>query len=260
MSRHRLDAELVRRGLVASRARATEVIAAGRVVVGGAPATSAARRVSTAESISVEGPPPPFVSRGGKKLAHALDAFALDVNGKRCLDAGASTGGFTDCLLQHGATRVYSVDVGRGQLAWSLRQDPRVQVLERTNVRTLEPDQIDGFVPIAVADLSFISLLTVAPALVRCIATDGELVLLLKPQFEAGRSRIGRKGVITDPQVHAEVLLEVTTGLVEQGIVTVDIVESPLLGAEGNREFLLHGRRDGAVVPTDRLLALAGAS
>lgn len=242
-----------------SRTRATEAIAAGRVVVGGAPATSPARRVSPAEAIAIEGPAPRFVSRGGEKLAGALDAFSLDVRRLRCLDAGASTGGFTDCLLQAGAHTVYAVDVGRGQLAWSLREDPRVRVLERTNVRKLQPDDIDGPAPIAVADLSFISLLTVAPALVRCTTADAALVLLLKPQFEAGRGKVGRRGVITDAGVHAEVLVRVTTGLAEHGIIAVDVVESPLHGADGNREFLIHGRREGAVVPTERLRALVSA-
>jgi 23S rRNA (cytidine1920-2'-O)/16S rRNA (cytidine1409-2'-O)-methyltransferase len=259
VSRRRLDAELVRRGLVPSRARAAEAITGGRVLVAGAPADNPARRVAADEPISLEGPPPRFVSRGGEKLAHALEVFALDVSGHRCLDAGASTGGFTDCLLQSGASRVYAADVGHGQLAWTLREDPRVVVLDRTNVRHLEPEAIDGPVPIAVADLAFISLLTVAPALVRCTTPDAHLVLLLKPQFEAGRRKIGRRGVVTDPSVHTEVLVSVTAGLAEHGIVAVDVTESPLRGADGNREFLLHGRRTGAVVPTDRLIAMGSA-
>jgi len=257
--RRRLDTELVRRGLVSSRARATEVITEGRVLVAGGPADSPARQVSPAESISIDGPKPRFVSRGGDKLACALDAFAVDVHDLRCLDAGASTGGFTDCLLQAGAQTVYAVDVGRGQLAWPLREDPRVRVLERTNVRKLQPDDIGGPVPIAVADLSFISLLTAAPALVRCTTAEASLVLLLKPQFEAGRGKVGRRGVITDAGVHIEVLVDVTAGLAEHGIIAVDVVESPLHGADGNREFLIHGRREGTVVPTDRLRALVSA-
>src|SRR5687767_3422228 len=188
--RRRLDAELVRRGLVTSRSRAADAIHSGRVLVGGAPAMTPARQVSAAEAITVTGPPPRFVSRGGDKLAGALTRFGIDVNGRRALDAGASTGGFTDCLLQAGAARVYAVDVGRGQLAWTLRNDPRVTLLERTNVRTLPPEMIDGPVDLVVADLSFISLVTVAPALVRCGAPGADYVLLVKPQFEAGRARV----------------------------------------------------------------------
>lgn len=221
---------------------------------------SPARQVSPAEPIAVQGPSPQFVSRGGDKLTHALDVFAVDVAGRRCLDAGASTGGFTDCLLQRGAAAVYAVDVGRGQLAWTMREDPRVRVLERTNVRNLDPADIDGAVPVTVADLSFISLVTVAAALARCTTADGDLVLLLKPQFEAGRSKVGRHGVVTDPSVHEDVLITVTTRLTDHGIVAVDVIESPLRGADGNREFLLHGRRDGSLIGTDALSALARSS
>jgi len=260
VSRRRLDSELVRRGLVPSRARATAAIAAGHVLVAGAPALSPARQVSPAESIAVHGPGPKFVSRGGDKLAHALEAFAVAVDGRRCLDAGASTGGFTDCLLQHSAAEVHAVDVGRGQLAWTIREDPRVHVLERTNVRHLEPADIGGAVPITVADLSFISLVTVAPALARCTTPDGELVLLVKPQFEAGRAKVGRRGVITDPAVHTNVLVNVTTRLADHGIVAVAVVESPRRGADGNREFLLHGRRDGSLIDAAALSALVGAA
>jgi 23S rRNA (cytidine1920-2'-O)/16S rRNA (cytidine1409-2'-O)-methyltransferase len=192
-------------------------------------------------------------------LARALEAFKVAPEGVRCLDAGASTGGFTDCLLQHGAAEVYAVDVGRGQLAWAIREDPRVHVLERTNVRHLQPADIGGPVPITVADLSFISLVTVAPALTRCTTPDGELILLVKPQFEAGRSKVGRRGIVTDPRVHADVLVNVTTRLMDHGIVAVDAVESPLRGADGNREFLLYGRRDGTLIDTAALLALVGA-
>jgi 23S rRNA (cytidine1920-2'-O)/16S rRNA (cytidine1409-2'-O)-methyltransferase len=257
VSRRRLDSELVRRGLVSSRARATEAIAAGQVLVAGAPAMSPARQVSPAEPIAVHGPRPQFVSRGGDKLMHALNTFAVNVEGQRCLDAGASTGGFTDCLLQRGAAAVYAVDVGRGQLAWTMREDARVRVLERTNVRHLQPGDIDGAVPVTVADLSFISLVTVAAALARCTTPDGDMVLLLKPQFEAGRGKIGRRGVVTDASVHEDVLVNVTTRLHDHGIVAVDVIESPLRGADGNREFLVHGRHDGALIAASALIALA---
>jgi 23S rRNA (cytidine1920-2'-O)/16S rRNA (cytidine1409-2'-O)-methyltransferase len=238
--RRRLDAELVRRGLVDSRARAVAAIGAGRVLVGGAPATTPARRVAPEEALAVQAPPRAYVSRGGETLAAALDAFGIDPSGARVLDAGASTGGFTDCLLQRGAARVVAVDVGRGQLDWSLRTDSRVTVLERTNARHLEPDAIGGRVPIAVADLSFISLLHVAPALARCTTIDAELVLLVKPQFEAGRAEVGKGGIVRDARVHRAVVERVAAGLADAGLPVVAIIASPITGADGNREFLAY--------------------
>jgi 23S rRNA (cytidine1920-2'-O)/16S rRNA (cytidine1409-2'-O)-methyltransferase len=257
VTRRRLDTELVRRGLAESRTRAAAAIAAGRVLVGGAPATSPARQVGPADALSVTGDPAPYVSRGGIKLAAALDRFVIDVDGLRVLDAGASTGGFTDCLLARGAARVYAVDVGRGQLAWSLRQDARVVVLERTNVRHLQPEQLDGPVPLAVADLSFMSVVSAAPALVRCTTPDADLVLLVKPQFEAGRRRIGKRGIVRDPAVHAAVLTEVTDALDHHGLVVVDAAASPIHGADGNREFFVRARHDGAPIDRGQLTALA---
>jgi 23S rRNA (cytidine1920-2'-O)/16S rRNA (cytidine1409-2'-O)-methyltransferase len=241
--RRRLDAELVRRGLVSSRRVAVEAIEAGTVMVAGSPARTPARMVEGSEPIVVTGPPPRFVSRGGEKLAAALDRFSIVVSGRRCLDAGASTGGFTDCLLQHGATEVVAVDVGRGQLAWSLREDPRVRVLERTNVRHLEPSEIGEPAELATADLSFISLVLVAPALARLTTAEAELVLLVKPQFEAGRARVGRGGIVRDPAVHRDVLGAVVEGLGGAGLETVAVMPSPLRGADGNREFLAHARK-----------------
>ncbi len=207
--RRRLDAELVRRGLARSRADAAEAIHAGRVTVRGAPAGNPARQVSDGDAIERAGDPPPYVSRGGIKLAAALDHFGIDPSGATWLDAGASTGGFTDCLLQRGAACVHAVDVGRGQLAWALQRDPRVVVHDRTNVRNLEPADLGATVDGCVADLSFISLRSVAPALVRCTRPNADLVLLVKPQFEAGRARVGKGGVIRDRAVHAAVLEEV---------------------------------------------------
>ena len=259
--RRRLDAELVRRGLAPSRAQATEAITAGRVLVGGGVATTAARQVAPDEAIALNGAPRTYVSRGGEKLLGALESFAVVVEGRRALDAGASTGGFTDCLLRHGAAHVYAVDVGHGQLAWSLRTDARVTTIERTNVRALEPSVIDGPVPLAAADLSFISLLTVAPALRRCTTDDADLLLLVKPQFEAGKARVGRRGVVRDPDVHAAVLVEVGAGLAEHGLVVIDATPSPLLGPEGNREFFVHCRHQGASgaspMATEALAAVA---
>ncbi len=251
--RRRLDAELVRRGLLGSRRQAVEAIAAGRVRVGGGPAPAPTRLVAADEPIQVTGDPPRFVSRGGEKLAEALDRFDLDVQGLRALDAGASTGGFTDCLLQAGVVHVDAVDVGRGQLAWSLRDDPRVTVRERTNVRHLEPDDLGGPVDLTVADLSFISLVTVAPALARCTKIDGDLVLLVKPQFECGRARIGKGGVVRDPTVHRAVLHEVRDGLRDAGIHVVDVTVSPLRGADGNVEFLVRGDALGPALDDEHL-------
>ena len=231
-----------------SRPQAVEAILAGRVLVAGSPARGAARLVDPQEPIDVLGPPPRFVSRGGEKLAGALARFAVDVAGCRALDAGASTGGFTDCLLQAGAAHVVAVDVGRGQLAWGVREDPRVTVLERTNVRGLGPDAIGGPVDITVADLSFISLVTVAPALVRCTEADGRFVLLVKPQFEAGRARVGKGGVVRDPEVHRDVLREVRDGLAGEALFVRDVMASPLRGADGNVEFLVLADRSGLLV------------
>ena len=256
--RRRLDAELVRRGLVPSRARAVEVIGAGLVTVGGAPATTAARQVAPDEPVAVAGTPARFVSRGGEKLDAALTFWSIDVGGQRVLDAGASTGGFTDCVLQRGAAAVVAVDVGHGQLAWTIRSDPRVEVMERTNLRGLETLS-GGPAEFAVADLSFISLITVAPALARLTTADAQLVLLIKPQFEAGRARVGRGGVVRDCAVHRDVLGEVTAGLRTHGLVVADVMRSPLKGAEGNVEFLAlvaKGSPTSATVGADRLDAV----
>lgn len=255
--RRRLDAELVRRGLAPSRGAAVEAVRAGLVTVGGAPADNPARLVDDATAVHVLGPARRYVSRGGEKLAHALDVFAIDPSGRRWLDAGASTGGFTDCLLQRGAREVVAVDVGHGQLAWSLRTDERVVVLERTNVRDLEASTIGGRVDGCVADLSFISLAVVAPALVRCVDPGGDFVLLVKPQFEAGRDRVGKGGVVRDPQVHAAVCCEVVADLAGAGLGVVGFVASPLLGADGNREFLAHARAGAAPLDADAVAEVA---
>ena len=219
------------------------MIAGGGVMVGGSVAEKAARLVAPDEPIVVLGPPPRFVSRGGQKLDAALDRFAVAVEGRRCLDAGASTGGFTDCLLQRGAASVTAVDVGHGQLHPRLRDDPRVTVLDRTNVRHLEAE-----VPfdLVVADLSFISLRTVAPVLVGPnLADGGDAVLLVKPQFEAGRAEASRgRGVIRDPAVWAAALRGVRSALAAAGASMMDVMVSPVRGADGNVEFLAHARRD----------------
>jgi 23S rRNA (cytidine1920-2'-O)/16S rRNA (cytidine1409-2'-O)-methyltransferase len=199
--------------------------------------------VSADEAIVVQGAPPRFVSRGGEKLDAALDRFGVDVRGRRVLDAGVSTGGFTDCLLARGAATVVAVDVGRGQIAWSLREDPRVVLLERTNVRALDLETIGDPCDAAVADLSFISLGLVAPALAALTTAPADLVLLVKPQFEVGRDRVGRGGIVRDPAVHRAVLDEVLQGLATAGIGVARAMPSPLRGGSGNIEFLVHARK-----------------
>jgi 23S rRNA (cytidine1920-2'-O)/16S rRNA (cytidine1409-2'-O)-methyltransferase len=239
--RRRLDAELVRRGLAPSRERAQADIAAGRVRVSGSVATKAAHLVDPGQPVEVVGPPPRFVGRGGEKLDSALERFAIEVEGARVLDAGASTGGFTDCVLQRGAATVVAVDVGYGQLHERLRADPRVDNRERTNIRELVLADIGAPVDLVVADLSFISLRTVLPALVGL--TTGDLVLLVKPQFEAGREEAARgKGVIRDAAVWLRVLEDVRAAVATQGAAMMGAMPSPITGAEGNVEFLVHCR------------------
>jgi 23S rRNA (cytidine1920-2'-O)/16S rRNA (cytidine1409-2'-O)-methyltransferase len=253
--RRRLDAELVRRGLLASRSQAVEAIVAGRVLVSGSPANAPARLVEPGDAIRVAGAPSRYVSRGGDKLAAALGRFALPVVGRRALDVGASTGGFTDCLLQAGAAHVVAVDVGHGQLAWSLRTDDRVTLLERTNARHLDASGVGGAVDLVVADVSFISLVTVAPALVSCALPGADFVLLVKPQFEAGRARVGKGGVVRDAEVHHAVLAEVVEGLADRGVSVSEVMPSPLRGADGNVEFLVRGARSGPRAPDSALVA-----
>jgi 23S rRNA (cytidine1920-2'-O)/16S rRNA (cytidine1409-2'-O)-methyltransferase len=234
---------------VTSRTQAREAIDAGRVTVDGAPALKAARQVAPHEAVVVQGEGPRFVGRGGDKLAAALDRFAVPVEGARALDAGASTGGFTDCLLQHGASRVVAVDVGYGQLHERLRADPRVEPVERTNVRDLTPGALGPPFDVVVADLSFISLRTVLGPLLRQAAPGAHLVLLVKPQFEAGRDEATRgRGVIRDPGVWRRVLDEVLIALRATGAAIMGAMVSPLTGADGNVEFFVHAR---AATPGD---------
>ncbi|GAA3781506.1 TlyA family RNA methyltransferase [Plantactinospora mayteni] len=247
--RTRLDAELVRRGLARSREQAAALVEAGRVQVRGVRAHKVAAMVDPADPVRVlgEDPSTEYVSRGGHKLAGALAAFApegLDVTGRRCLDAGASTGGFTDVLLRAGAAEVVAVDVGYGQLAWAIRSDERVRVFERTNVRTLTPDTIGGTVTLTVADLSFISLRLVLPALAGCTVPDGDLLLMVKPQFEVGKERVGSGGVVRDPQLRAEAVLAVTDAAAGLGLGLAGVVASPLPGPSGNVEFFVWLRAD----------------
>lgn len=242
MARRRVDAELVRRGLVGSRAEAQEAIRAGRVLVRGTPAAKVTTLVDADDPLALSGPARRFVSRGGDKLAAALDAFEVDPRGRDAVDAGASTGGFTDCLLQRGARRVAAVDVGHGQLAWELRTDPRVTVLERTNVRDLTRADLPFVPTLLVGDLSFISLRIVAPRLVELAADGADLIVLVKPQFEAGREAVGRGGVVRDPAVWHDTVDAVADALGGAGAQPLGVIASPITGPAGNVEFLLHAR------------------
>ncbi|MQA35067.1 TlyA family RNA methyltransferase [Modestobacter roseus] len=244
--RSRLDAELVRRGLARSREHAVALIAEGRVTVAGAAATKPATGVEAATPVVVRTDPdqPSWVSRGAHKLLGALSAFDVDVSGRRALDAGASTGGFTEVLLSRGAREVVAVDVGYGELAWSLRTDDRVAVHERTNVRELTPETIGGPVQLVVADLSFISLRLVLPALTSCATPDADLLPMVKPQFEVGRERLGSGGVVRDQGHRADAVLTVARAAADLGWGTAGVVASPLPGPAGNVEFFLRLRRD----------------
>ncbi|HEV8567906.1 MAG TPA: TlyA family RNA methyltransferase [Actinoplanes sp.] len=262
--RARLDAELVRRKLARSREQAAALVAAGRVQVRGTVARKVAAMIDPADPVVVSGDDPAadYVSRGGHKLAGALAAFGPDglaVDGRRCLDAGASTGGFTDVLLRAGAREVVAVDVGYGQLAWPLRTNGKVVVLERTNVRTLAPDAIGGPVDLTVADLSFISLRLVLPALAACTAPGGDLVLMVKPQFEVGRERVGVGGVVRDPALRAEAVLGVAAAAAELGLGVAGVTASPLPGPSGNVEFFVWFRRGAPTADPDRVRAVVAA-
>ena len=245
MRRQRLDAELVRRGLARSRQHAGELVAAGRVSVGGQSATKSASQVELGAAIEIVEAEtgPDYVSRGAHKLLGALAAFDVEVTGRRCLDAGASTGGFTDVLLRHGAGHVVCVDVGYGQLAWSLQQDERVTVLDRTNVRELTPEQVAPAPTLVVADLSFISLRLVLPALARCASPDGDWLLMVKPQFEVGKERLGSGGVVRDPALRALAVTDVARAAAADALVVHGVTASPLPGPSGNVEYFLWLRR-----------------
>jgi 23S rRNA (cytidine1920-2'-O)/16S rRNA (cytidine1409-2'-O)-methyltransferase len=239
--RLRLDAEMVRRGLVSSRAEAARAVGEQRVLVNGAVADKTARLVDPADALVLEGPPPRFVSRGGEKLDGALTAFGVDVAGRDALDAGASTGGFTDCLLQRGARHVVALDVGHGQLHPKVRSDARVTVFERVNIRSVTRQLLPIVPTVVVADLSFISLTRAIPVLADVAAPNADLVLLVKPQFEAGRAEVARgRGVITDPAIHERVKGEVADALALADCTVREWADSPITGADGNREFLVH--------------------
>ena len=242
----RIDQLLVTRGLAESRAKAQAMVLAGSVFVAGSRVDKAGATVPEDAPIDVKGAPHPYVSRGGVKLAGALDAFAMTVDGLACLDLGASTGGFTDCLLQRGAARVVAVDVGYGQLAHKLRVDPRVVVMERTNARTLEPEAIGGAVDLTVVDASFIGLGKLAPAIARCTKPGGELVALIKPQFEVGREEASRgKGVVRDEDVRRAAIDGAVREVRDAGFSIVAECDAVLEGPKGNREAFVRAKRGG---------------
>lgn len=239
----RLDTLLVDRGLAASRERARALILAGSVRVNGQPAVKAGTAVPVDAEVSVATPDHPYVSRGGLKLAHALDTFAIPVADRTALDIGASTGGFTDVLLQRGAARVVALDVGHGQLDWKIRNDPRVEVIERKNARSLTiADLPPGLTPfqIVTIDVSFISLRLILPTVPPLVEVGADIIALVKPQFEAGRAEVGKGGIVRDPSVHARVVEEVVAAADALGLRRAGTTESPIAGMEGNREYLIH--------------------
>lgn len=243
MARRRLDAELVRRGLATTRTQAQSAVDQGLVLVRGVPASKPSTLVGAEDPVELLGAARRFVSRGGDKLDAAIDRFGIEVVGRRCLDAGASTGGFTDCLLARGARHVIAVDVGYGQLAWSIRTDERVTVLERTNVRDLRRSDLPYASELVVADLSFISLGLVVPVLAELAADQADLVLLVKPQFEAGPEAVGAGGVVRDDATWARCVHEVAEACRREGLSPAGVMASPLLGPAGNAEFPLHVRK-----------------
>jgi 23S rRNA (cytidine1920-2'-O)/16S rRNA (cytidine1409-2'-O)-methyltransferase len=240
--RERIDKLMVQRQLAGSRERARALIMAGRVLVDDQPVDKAGTQVDPEASIRLKGEDIPYVSRGGLKLARALETFQVTAEGRTALDVGASTGGFTDCLLQEGARKVFAIDVGYGQLAWKLRHDQRVINLERTNIRHLTPDQLDEIPDLVVIDASFISLEKVLPSTTALIKPGSDIIALIKPQFEVGKGQVGKGGVVRDPDQHAQVIEKIKLVAAQAGCQVVQLCESPILGTKGNREFLIHLR------------------
>ena len=241
--KERLDVMLVKRGLAESREKAKAIIMSGIVYVDGQKEDKAGTTFSDDVKIEVRGKTLRYVSRGGLKLEKAMEQFGIELEGKVCMDCGASTGGFTDCMLQNGAIKVYSVDVGHGQLAWKLRNDDRVVCMEKTNMRYVTEEDIEELVQFVSIDVSFISLKKILPAVRRILTDDGEVVALIKPQFEAGRENVGKKGVVRDKKVHEEVITMITQFAVEHSFQLLHLDYSPIKGPEGNIEYLLHMRK-----------------
>ena len=238
--KERLDVLLVSQGLAASREKAKAIIMSGNVLVNGQREDKAGTMIDVKAEITVKGGQLKYVSRGGLKLEKAMSHFDLSLEGRVCMDVGASTGGFTDCMLQNGAVKVYSVDVGHGQLDWKLRNDPRVVCMEKTNIRYVTPEQIEEPAAFVSIDVSFISLTKVLPPVRELMTEDGEIVCLIKPQFEAGREKVGKKGVVRDPKVHEEVIEKVIDFAATVGLESRELEFSPIKGPEGNIEYLLH--------------------
>ena len=249
--KERLDVLLTARGLAGSREKAKALIMAGQVYVDGQKEDKAGTMFRQEAVIEIRGNTLPYVSRGGLKLEKAMQVFPLDLKERICMDVGASTGGFTDCMLQNGAKKVYSVDVGHGQLDWGLRNDPRVVCMEKTNIRYLTPDQIQEKPSFVSIDVSFISLTKVLGPVREILKEDGQVVCLIKPQFEAGREKVGKKGVVRDPQVHLEVIRMVADFARVSGFDLLNLEFSPIKGPEGNIEYLLHLRKNGAGAGTE---------
>lgn len=246
----RLDILLVEKGLAESREKAKTIIMSGIVYVEGEKEDKAGSTFPEEAEIEVRGKTLKYVSRGGLKLEKAMQSFPIELSGKVCMDVGASTGGFTDCMLQNGAVKVYSVDVGHGQLAWSLRNDPRVVCMEKTNIRYVKPEDIEELVAFASVDVSFISLSKVLPPLRDLMLDDAECVCLIKPQFEAGREKVGKKGVVREKSTHIEVIENVLDFTVDSGFEVLGLDYSPIKGPEGNIEYLMHIRK-GNLISTD---------
>jgi 23S rRNA (cytidine1920-2'-O)/16S rRNA (cytidine1409-2'-O)-methyltransferase len=259
-ARKRVDHLLVERSLVGSREEASRLILAGKVRAGERRIEKPGTLLPADTALEVSAPSHPYVSRGGVKLRHALEVFGVDPGGRVCLDVGASTGGFTDCLLQAGARQVIAVDVGYGQLAPRLRGDSRVHVLERTNIRALDASRLPARPTLATIDVSFISLALVLPVVVRCLDSPGEVVALVKPQFEVGKGQVGKRGVVRDPALHRAVLERVAGFAGEQGFAVLGMTASPLLGPMGNREFLVHLATRGIAADVAGLIAQAMAT
>ncbi|MDP6682949.1 MAG: TlyA family RNA methyltransferase [Desulfobacterales bacterium] len=239
----RLDQMIVEKGLAQSRQSAKTLIMAGNILVNNQPLDKPGTLVSSDKNILVKGGENRYVSRGGLKIERALKAFKIDVSGFDCLDVGASTGGFTDCLLQHGAARIFAVDVGYGQLAWKLRQDPRVHVIERTNIRHMPIETISRPVDLITIDVSFISLKIVVPEVIQFTGADGAILALIKPQFEVGKGNVGKGGVVKSPALHRKVIDDLSTFFTKEGLVCKPIIPSALLGPKGNKEFFIYLRR-----------------
>ena len=242
----RLDKIIVEKGIVPSRERAQALIMEGKVFVNGMPSLKAGTMVDESSAIELKGEDIPYVSRGGLKLEAAIKHFHISLKDKITMDVGASTGGFTDCMLQNGAQKVYCIDVGYGQLAWKLRQDPRIVLIERTNVRYLERKKIPDEIAVATIDVSFISLTKVVPAVLQFLKEDGDIIALIKPQFEVGKGEVGKGGIVKDEAKRMEIVEYIREGLESFGLKTIGVIQSPIAGQKGNIEFLIYMKKRSA--------------